>query len=81
GFKIAEADLAMRGPGEFLGRRQSGLPGFRMAHLVRDAEILSEARRAAFDLVQKDPNLQTEQNAATREEFHKSQSRDELFIG
>jgi ATP-dependent DNA helicase RecG len=62
GFKIAEADLEMRGPGEFLGRRQSGLPGFKMANLVRDVLILQEARQAAFEVVHKDPELKSLQN-------------------
>lgn len=57
GFKIAEADLEMRGPGEFLGTRQSGLPGFKLGNLVRDVKILQEARQAAFDIVTDDPNL------------------------
>lgn len=57
GFKIAEADLEMRGPGEFLGTRQSGLPGFRMANLVRDVKILQQARDAAFTLIERDPTL------------------------
>jgi ATP-dependent DNA helicase RecG len=57
GFQIAEEDLALRGPGEFFGVRQSGLPDFRVAHLVRDAQILVEARREAFQLVQEDPEL------------------------
>ena len=58
GFKIAEADLELRGPGEFLGRRQSGLPGFRMANLVRDLPILKVAREAAFQLMNSDPQLE-----------------------
>ena len=49
GFKIAEADLEIRGPGEFLGTRQSGLPDFRVANILRDARILEDARTAAFD--------------------------------
>jgi ATP-dependent DNA helicase RecG len=57
GFKISEADLEIRGPGEFLGRRQSGLPGFKLANLIRDIKILSEAREAAFSLLEKDPKL------------------------
>jgi ATP-dependent DNA helicase RecG len=48
GFKIAEEDLAIRGPGEFMGTRQSGVPDFRIAHILRDAHILAEARSDAF---------------------------------
>lgn len=48
GFKIAEVDLEMRGPGEFLGTRQSGIPDFRIANLLRDSRVLEEAREDAF---------------------------------
>ena len=44
GFRIAEADLELRGPGEFFGTRQSGLPEFRVADLLRDGALLEEAR-------------------------------------
>ena len=54
GFRIAEADLEIRGPGEFLGTRQSGLPDFRVANLLRDGRLLEEARREAFRLVATD---------------------------
>ena len=57
GFKIAEEDLALRGPGEFFGIRQSGLPDFRVAHVIRDTPILTEARKEAFRLIQEDPDL------------------------
>ena len=57
GFKIAEEDLSLRGPGEFLGTRQSGLPPFRIANLARDVGILAKAREAAFRMVEKDPKL------------------------
>jgi ATP-dependent DNA helicase RecG len=57
GFQIAEEDLGLRGPGEFFGTRQSGLPDFRVAHILRDAPILIEARREAFRLVEEDPAL------------------------
>jgi ATP-dependent DNA helicase RecG len=50
GFRIAEADLEIRGPGEFLGTRQSGLPDFRIANLLQDGRILEEAREDAFAL-------------------------------
>jgi len=58
GFKIAEEDLDIRGPGEFIGVRQSGLPGFRVANIIRDARILNEARDEAFALIRKDPLLE-----------------------
>lgn len=57
GFRIAEADLMIRGPGDFLGTKQSGLPEFRFANLIRDARILGEAREDAFSMVKEDPML------------------------
>ena len=69
GFKIAEKDLEIRGPGEFLGSRQSGLPGFKLAHLIRDGEILALAKRAAFDLISKDPDLKDPIHLSARKKF------------
>jgi ATP-dependent DNA helicase RecG len=57
GFKIAEVDLQLRGPGEFFGTRQSGLPEFRAADLLRDAPLLEEARREAQSIVAADAEL------------------------
>ncbi|HQR40316.1 MAG TPA: DNA helicase RecG, partial [Blastocatellia bacterium] len=51
GFKIAEKDLELRGPGEILGTRQSGLPVFRIGNIVRDRHLLEAARADADDLV------------------------------
>lgn len=58
GFRIAEEDLSIRGPGEFMGTRQSGLPDFRVANIIRDTRLLTEARADAFSLVEKDPRLE-----------------------
>jgi ATP-dependent DNA helicase RecG len=51
GFEIAETDLQLRGPGEFFGTRQAGLPGFRVANLLRDRELLEAARREAASVL------------------------------
>ncbi len=69
GFKIAEADLEIRGPGEFLGARQSGLTGFKMANLVRDVKLLQEARTAAFDIMEKDPQLKQPEHQLLKHEL------------
>jgi ATP-dependent DNA helicase RecG len=57
GFRIAEEDLAIRGPGEFMGEKQSGFYQFKAANLMRDARMLSETRQEAFRLVERDPEL------------------------
>jgi ATP-dependent DNA helicase RecG len=57
GFKIAEKDLEIRGPGEFFGTRQSGLPDLKAASLLRDYKLLEIARKQAFVLIEKDPSL------------------------
>ncbi|MBI4697332.1 MAG: ATP-dependent DNA helicase RecG [Nitrospirae bacterium] len=57
GFKIAEQDLDIRGPGEFFGTRQSGIPELRIANLIRDIGILESARNEAFALTGEDPVL------------------------
>jgi ATP-dependent DNA helicase RecG len=67
GFKIAEADLALRGPGEFLGTRQSGLGDFRLANLVRDAQILMAARKEAQAWLEKDPDLSSSESSELRQ--------------
>jgi len=66
GFVIAEEDLRIRGPGEFFGVRQWGMPEFRAANLVRDAAILEQARQEAFALVQADPSLGDPRHQALR---------------
>lgn len=73
GFKIAEADLEIRGPGVFMGTRQSGLPGFDMANLVRDSWILQEARQAAIEILERDPELSHPEHEAIHKELKKSQ--------
>ena len=58
GFFISEMDMRFRGPGEVLGKRQSGLPDFALASLVEDQAVLELARTAAEKLIKEDPSLE-----------------------
>ena len=69
GFKIAEIDLELRGPGDFLGTRQSGLPVFQLANIVEDQAILKAAREAAFKLAEHDPGLTLPEHQTIRQYF------------
>jgi ATP-dependent DNA helicase RecG len=64
GFRIAEIDLKLRGPGEFFGTRQWGIPAFRIANLLRDQQILEWAKREAFDFIER-PESREELEAFT----------------
>lgn len=72
GFKVAEFDLEIRGPGEFMGSKQSGLAGFKMANLVRDFDLLKLARDQAFRLLAEDPDLRKKENALVKAELLKN---------
>ncbi len=64
GFRIAETDLRLRGPGEIAGTKQSGNLDFKVADLVQDGKMLEVARQAAIDLLKSDPNLELPEHAA-----------------
>ncbi len=69
GFTIAEVDLELRGAGDYFGTRQSGLPGFRLANIISDADLLTVARKEAFDIVERDPHLAQSEHKNIRKEF------------
>ncbi|HEY5673325.1 MAG TPA: ATP-dependent DNA helicase RecG [Malonomonas sp.] len=69
GFRIAEADLEIRGPGDFLGTRQAGLPDFRVANLLKDIQTLEIARQEAFTYVEKTCRLTTEESLPVKKEL------------
>lgn len=69
GFQISEADLKLRGPGEFFGTKQHGLPDFKIADLTEDLGLLYKARDWAFRIVQEDPNLSSRENLCLRSKF------------
>jgi ATP-dependent DNA helicase RecG len=75
GFLIAEEDLRIRGPGEIYGTRQSGMPSFRMADLVKDMRLLEVARQEAFHLLEHDPDLSRPEHAALREAVERFRHR------
>jgi len=66
GFAIAETDLALRGPGQFFGTRQHGLPEFKMADISSEIELLKVARADALDLLSRDPKLSSAQHKHLR---------------
>ena len=67
GFYISEQDLRLRGPGDFFGTRQHGLPDLKIANLFRDMELLKSAQEAAAEILRKDRNLLCPEHAGLRE--------------
>jgi ATP-dependent DNA helicase RecG len=70
GFYIADVDMRLRGPGEFFGTRQSGLPSLTIANIVRDGEILEIARREAIDFIERPPSPETLRGAVAYIQQH-----------
>lgn len=66
GFRIAEEDLRIRGPGEFLGVRQHGVPGFKVANPLRDGKIVERVNACVRELLERDPQLRSAEGAACR---------------
>jgi ATP-dependent DNA helicase RecG len=81
GFVIAEKDLELRGPGEFFGFEQSGLPVFRFANIMRDQDILNHARQDAFAIVSDDPQFEKAENALLKKLYrHQYTKKEELIL-
>ncbi|CUU00681.1 ATP-dependent DNA helicase RecG [Candidatus Kryptobacter tengchongensis] len=74
GFKIAEKDLELRGPGEFFGTKQSGFIKFKFADISKDRELLELARSEAFAIIKEDPDLSKPEHSKLRKEFLKRYS-------
>ena len=71
GFKIAEVDLKLRGPGNIMGTQQSGVLDLKIADIVKDSKILVAARNTAISLLQEDENLSNEENQPIKRAFIK----------
>ena len=76
GFKVAEVDLKLRGPGDIFGTRQSGLPDLKFVNIINDTEIIQEARLSAFKIINEDPHLNSEINSILKENFLKHYSKN-----
>jgi ATP-dependent DNA helicase RecG len=79
GFRISEIDLELRGPGDVVGTRQSGLPDFQHANLVTDGPVVAQARLAAFGVIEEDPDLVLPKNRPIREAFVVAKRRSMRF--
>ena len=71
GFELAEYDLRLRGEGEVLGDRQSGLPGLRLASLATDQDLLEQSREDARQLIDSDPGLRAPQHLPLLEDVER----------
>ncbi|MFH1783209.1 MAG: ATP-dependent DNA helicase RecG [Candidatus Omnitrophota bacterium] len=80
GFKIAEYDLEIRGPGEFFGTRQHGLPEIKIGNIVRDRAILEKAKEEAIILIKRDRFLRTGQNRLLKESLKKKFGMENLKL-
>lgn len=76
GFKIAEVDLEIRGPGDVLGTRQSGLPKFKFINFIEDVEIISKAKNQAEEILRDDPKLEKVQNVVLRKSLKQYIAKD-----
>ena len=79
GFKLAEVDLKLRGPGDMLGTRQSGMLKFKLADIIYDTEILNNARDSAIKVLKIDPRLNKNENLPIRDEISSSSNSKNLW--
>lgn len=80
GFEIARADLAFRGPGDFLGTQQSGMLKLKIADLVEDQAMLEEAAKDVTELLKQDPQLRAKENLQTRQELLREYKQNESYL-
>jgi ATP-dependent DNA helicase RecG len=79
GFEIAETDLKLRGPGDFFGTRQHGLPEFKLADITQEMELLRVAKEDALELLKSNPDLSRPEHGALRRRMVR-QFGDDLFL-
>lgn len=79
GFKIAQVDMEIRGPGEFFGTRQSGILEFSATDLIKDSDVLQKARDVAFKIIDDDPHLRKPENKVVRNVLLK-EHKDSMYL-
>lgn len=79
GFKLAEVDLKLRGPGDMMGTKQSGILKFKLADIIYDTDILNNARKCAYELLESDPRLIKKENYPIRYEISSSSNSKNLW--
>jgi ATP-dependent DNA helicase RecG len=81
GFEIAEADLLLRGPGDIVGIAQTGLPSLGLGDLIRDSDIMTDARKVALDILEEDPELRNSSHVSMKNYVLKNAIQQELSAG
>lgn len=76
GFKIAEMDMKLRGPGDIFGIQQSGFPDLKYADITADIELVAQAKTEAFEIIEKDSHLSSEENALLRKNLNDHYSQN-----
>ncbi|BDQ03313.1 ATP-dependent DNA helicase RecG [Ignavibacterium sp.] len=79
GFKIAEIDLKLRGPGDIFGTKQSGFPELKFVNIAEDSELIFEAKNSAFELISSDPTLSQKKNFLVRKKLLESYKENILY--
>jgi len=81
GFKIAEIDLKLRGPGDIFGLRQSGFPEFKYADIITDSKLILQAKQEAFKIIDEDPELKLPDNQSIKKILTKNYSDNLRYSG
>ena len=80
GFAIAEADMKLRGPGDYLGTRQSGIPNFQFTDLVNDVQLIQITKQDARTLITDDPQLRMNEHEMVKKEYQRLKSTDTHYM-
>lgn len=80
GFEISEVDLKLRGPGDILGLKQSGIPDFKYIDIIRDFDIISKAKKQALYVLEKDTQLRSKENYSLKEKMMKMLKNSENYF-